>query len=74
MKLKPGDVLVCEPEAGCGIKVVVIEACEELDCDLKCCGKDMVPAEKQADPDVWKQYCKDSGGEDWKKFAQEKGK
>jgi len=72
MKLKPGDVLVCGPKAGCGIKVVVIEACEELDCDLKCCGKDMVLSGKKADADVWKQYAKETGSAEWRKYAEEK--
>jgi len=69
MKIKKGDVLVCGPEAGCGLKVVVIGACDESECDLKCCGKNMVLAEKEANPDVWKQYCKETGSEDWQKHA-----
>ena len=72
MKLKKGDVLVCGPEAGCGIKVVVIEACEEMDCDLTCCGKDMAPAQKQVNPDVWKQFCKEAEAEEWKKHSKAK--
>ena len=55
MKLKKGNVLACVPENGCGLKVVVIEACEELDCDLKCCGQDMVLVEKPGE-EVWKQF------------------
>jgi hypothetical protein len=74
MNIKQGDVLVCGPEAGCGMKVVVIEACDETECDLKCCGKNMVLAEKQPNPDVWKQYCKEPGSEDWQKHAKEKKK
>ncbi|MCX6340369.1 MAG: hypothetical protein NTX71_10725 [Candidatus Aureabacteria bacterium] len=74
MKIKQGDVLVCGPEAGCGIKVVVIEACEELDCDLKCCGKNMVLAQKQENPDVWKQYRKEIETEGWQKHATPKKK
>ncbi len=72
MKIKQGDVLVCGPEAGCGIKVVVIEACDEAECDLKCCGKNMVLAQKQEDPEAWKQYCKETGSEDWQKHAKAK--
>lgn len=72
MRLKPGDVLVCGPETGCGIKVVVIEGCEELDCDLKCCGQDMKLAQKKADAGVWKQYAKESDSEEWRKYTQEK--
>jgi hypothetical protein len=74
MKIKKGDVLVCGPEAGCGIKVVVIEACEELECDLKCCGKDMVSAQKKVDTGAWKQYCKETGSEEWTKHAEKKKK
>jgi hypothetical protein len=74
MKIKQGDVLVCVPEAGCGIKVVVIEACDELDCDLKCCGKNMVLAQKQENPDVWKQYRKETETEGWQKHATPKKK
>jgi len=72
MKIKQGDVLVCGPEAGCGIKVVVIAVCEELDCDLKCCGKNMVLAQKQENPDAWKEYCKET--EKWQKHATPKKK
>jgi len=74
MKIKQGDVLVCGPGAGCGIKVVVIEACEELDCDLKCCGKNMALAQKQENPDVWKQYCKETEAEGRQKHAKPKKK
>lgn len=74
MKIKQGDVLVCGPEAGCGIKVVVIDACDESECDLRCCGKSMALAEKQANPDAWKQYCKKTGAEDWQKHAKPKKK
>jgi hypothetical protein len=72
MKIKKGDVLVCGPEAGCGLKVVVIDAREESESDLKCCGKNMVLAEKQANPDVWKQYCKETCADECQGHAKEK--
>ncbi len=69
MKLKRGDILGCEPEAGCGLKVIVIEACEEVDCDLKCCGKDMTLVKKEGE-EIWKKYVKEADPEIWKKYAK----
>lgn len=73
MKLKQGDVLVCGPEAGCGIKVVVIEACEEMDCDLTCCGREMALFKKAGGPETWKQGA-DADPDVWKKFAKSQEK
>ncbi|MCX6357402.1 MAG: hypothetical protein NT045_05940 [Candidatus Aureabacteria bacterium] len=70
MKLKQGEVLVCGPENGCGIKVVVIEVCQEAECDIKCCGKDMVPLNKKVNPDVWKQGAQETDPGVWKKYAK----
>ena len=41
MKLKEGDVLVCELEGGCGIELKVTKICGCEDCDVVCCGKQM---------------------------------
>ena len=76
MKLHKGDILYCEPEKGCGLKVVVIEACEEVDCDLACCGKEMTVV-KQAGSEIWKQFAEGTaeapkGEEVWKKYAEGK--
>jgi len=70
MKLKQGDILVCGPEQGCGIKLVVIEACDEMDCDMKCCGKDMAVLQKKGGTGCCKQD--ESDPEIWKKYAQKK--
>lgn len=69
MKLKRGDILACEPESGCGLKVVVIEASEDADYDVKCCGKDMNPVQKEGE-EIWKQYVKESDPGEWKKHAE----
>lgn len=69
MKLNQGDVLVCGPEAGCGIKVVVIEVCDEAECDIVCCGKNMVPLQKKSEPESWKQFSKEQEPDVWKKHA-----
>jgi hypothetical protein len=71
MKMKRGDIVSCELEGGCGLKVVVIEACGEVECDLKCCGKDMTIV-KSAGPDAWKQFAKEADPEAWKKYAEGK--
>jgi len=68
MKLKRGNILGCGPDNGCGLKVVVIEACDELDCDLKCCGQDMHLVEEPCE-EVWKQFAKETAPEVWKQFA-----
>lgn len=72
MKLKQGDVLVCGPESGCGIKLVVIEACEELDCDMTCCGKEMSLLNKKDGPEPWGEESSGSDPDVWKKYAQPK--
>lgn len=69
MKLKKGDIIACELEGGCGLKVVVIEASEEADYDVKCCGKDMTPVQIGGE-EVWKQYAGESDPDVWKKFAE----
>jgi len=48
-KLKVGDVLGCTLEGGCEIKIKVLEVCEEVDCDLLCCGKEMQPVEGEVE-------------------------
>ena len=73
MKLNKGDILQCGPEDGCGLKVVVIEVCDEEECDLKCCGKDMNVI-KQAGSEIWKQFVKEADEDEaWKKYADGKG-
>ncbi|HOE26290.1 MAG: hypothetical protein IT574_02735 [Candidatus Aureabacteria bacterium] len=69
MKLNQGDVLVCGPEGGCGLKVVVIEVCDEMECDLVCCGRSMVSFQKKGEPETWKQFVKEQDPEAWKKHA-----
>jgi len=72
MKLKQGDVLVCGPEKGCGIKLVVIEACAELDCDLSCCGQEMSLLKKKGGPEPWSEGSAETAPDIWKKYAQTK--
>ena len=65
-KLKKGDILSC---GECGLKVLVLSACEEEACDLNCCGEAMESSGK-AGKDDWKKFVKETGPDDWKKFAE----
>ena len=69
MNLKKGDILQCELEGGCGLKVVIIEACGEVECDLKCCGKDMTVV-RSAGSEIQKQFAKEADPDAWKKYAE----
>ncbi len=68
-KLSKGNLVACET---CGLKMVVVAACAEGECELVCCGKPMTAASAAAPSGEWTQFAP-SGAQDWQKFAAAKG-
>jgi hypothetical protein len=76
-KLSKGNLVACET---CGLKMVVVAACAEGECELVCCGQPMTAAGAapagdwtqfaQAGAPDWQKFASGTGSEDWKKHAE----
>jgi len=64
-KLSKGNMVSCEV---CGLKLVVVQACAEGECELVCCGRPMASAGAAAAGE-WTKFAQPAGSQDWQKFA-----
>jgi len=74
IKLSKGNLVACET---CGLRMVVVAACAEGECELVCCGRPMTGAAAgdwtqfaQAGSQDWQKFASAAGSEDWKKHAE----